>query len=1453
MTKQSHSSQNFKIIIIEDDEGLNRLISKNLKRLNYQTVSASNGTEGIEKIQGKKNEILLVDYKLPDMDAESFIKRLQKRELTPPFIVITGRGDEKTAVKMMKLGASDYIIKQENLIDILKHRIKKVCNEIDKEYKLQESRKELKESQARYQTFIRNSSEGIYRMEIQPPLDTTLPIKKQIDRIYEDSYLAECNQTFAKMYDADSIDEILNKSLVDLHGGKNDPENRRIIEKFIKSGYRIENDETVEKTEKGDKIWFSNSNIGVLENDKLVRMWGTQLNITERKRTEQKLKEQKESLRTTLNSIGDAVISTDLDGKVVRMNSVAEKLTGWEIEEARDKPLAKIFKIVNSKTGKPAQNPVEKVLHEDKIVGLANHTVLISKNGKKHQIADSGSPIKNEQGDTSGVVLVFRDVTEQHKKDMQLKQSEKNLREYKNRLEGIMQAGNLAWWEINIKTGKVKFNQQKSKMLGYTTEDFTYYQDFLDLIHPDDYEKAMQAMKDHLHGKAEVYKVDYRIKTKSGQYKWFHDIGATTTRDNNGQTINLTGVVVDITERKTMEKELQESEDQLRTLINATPDIICFKDGQGRWLQANQSDLELFSLTDVDYRGKTDAELAAYTDPIYKESFITCELTDERAWKNKGLTRTEETIPQVNGNPKTYDVIKVPIFSDDNERQGLVVLGRDITERKKAQRALEASQKKYESIFNNTGTSTIIIDKDTTISLVNKEFEKLSGFSREEIEGKISWTKFVPKKELQRLKKNHKNRRKDNHEAPNRYEFEFIDKENHPHNILLTIDMIPGTSQSVASLLDITENKKMEENLRQSQAKYKGLFYEAPLGILHYDQDGIITECNDLFVNIIGSSEEALIGFNMVNNLQNENLRQAVISSLENGQGKFEGDYTSITAKKTTPVRVLFKGIKNDQGEISSGIGIIEDITERKKAQEKLKKSEARFRHLVEDLGDAIFVTKIKGEDMGQILEVNKAAEKQTGYTREELLSMNITEDLVAEGPSDHSFKEMNRKLLNGNKVEIVEKKKKKDGTEYWTEVVLTSIEFKDNPAGLSINHDITDRIKAEKEKEKLQQQLMQTQKLESIGTLAGGIAHDFNNILTVIMGLTQMLLSQTEPSDPNYEHLKNIDESAGRAAKLTKKLLLFSRKQDMNFQNLNINETILQLDKMLNRLIGEDVKMEHQLADDIWQIQADEGQIEQVVTNLVVNAKDAMPDGGHLSIRTQNVIIDELKAKTIPDIKPGEYVRISIEDTGHGMPPEIQDKIFDPFFTTKGRAEGTGMGLSVVHGIIKEHEGLIKVYSEPGEGTIFRIYLPRIHKDGEQKIVEEKEKDYEKYKGNGETVLIVEDEEPVLNYLVNILDNYGYEYFSAKNGEEALKLFEENSETIEVLLSDVIMTGMDGVDLADRLTKKKQDLVVILSSGYSSRKVSRTDLNKKDYKFIQKPYDITNLLEILHKAVQPK
>jgi len=385
---------------------------------------------------------------------------------------------------------------------------------------------------------------------------------------------------------------------------------------------------------------------------------------------------------------------------------------------------------------------------------------------------------------------------------------------------------------------------------------------------------------------------------------------------------------------------------------------------------------------------------------------------------------------------------------------------------------------------------------------------------------------------------------------------------------------------------------------------------------------------------------------------------------------------------------------------------------------------------------------------------------------------------------------------------------------------------------------------RAENEKERIQAQLLQARKMEAIGILAGGIAHDFNNLLTAILGCAGMAIMDLDESHPVYADLREIQMSAERAAELTKQLLLFSRKQPMRFLPLNINSLIRDIMKMLHRLIGEDIQVRSDLDDSLWTVRADQGTIEQVIVNLAVNARDAMPDGGQLTIKTNNVVVNEKQCENISEAQPGKWVRVSFSDTGVGIDRKIIRHIFEPFFSTKDVGEGTGLGLSVVYGIVKQHEGWMHVTSKSGRGSIFMVYLPtclvKVKEQKEEKMVREKIRVGEK------RILIVEDEEKVREFTTTGLDRNGYTVFSAADAGEATQIFKREMGNFNVVLCDVVLPDKNGLELIDEFLTQSPRLGILMSSGYTGPKSQRTIIQERGFHFLEKPYTLNDLLRMI-------
>lgn len=521
---------------------------------------------------------------------------------------------------------------------------------------------------------------------------------------------------------------------------------------------------------------------------------------------------------------------------------------------------------------------------------------------------------------------------------------------------------------------------------------------------------------------------------------------------------------------------------------------------------------------------------------------------------------------------------------------------------------------------------------------------------------------------------------------------------------------------------------------------------------------------------------------------------------------------------------------------LASVADVISQGIERKRAEQELGRSEERYRDLVENAHDIIYSHDLQGN----YTSVNRAGERITGYTHEECLSLNIADTIAPE--SLNKVRDLLAKKLAGEdgtayEIEILAKDGKRIAVEVNTKLILQD----GAPVGVQgIARDVTDR-------KHLEEQLRQSQKMEAIGQLAGGVAHDFNNLLTAINGYSTLALQRLEDAQPVKSYLEEVKKAGDRAANLTRQLLAFGRKQILQPLPINLNDVVTDMNKMLRRLIGEDIVLTAKLDPALKNIQADPGQIEQVLVNLVVNARDAMPEGGTLTIETASLELDPEYAAKRVGAQPGKYVMLAVSDTGFGMTEETKGRIFDPFFTTKEKGKGTGLGLSTVYGIIKQSGGNIWVYSEPGKGTTFKVYLPESEVDAPSTAKRETEGPIP---SGSETILLVEDEDVVRGLARKILEQAGYKVIEAAQGEKAVQLFSEAAREIDLLLTDVVMPGISGKDVANRVTRLRPDLKVLFMSGYTDEAIVHHGVLDSDVQFIQKPFSPASLAKKVREVL---
>jgi two-component system sensor histidine kinase EvgS len=505
-----------------------------------------------------------------------------------------------------------------------------------------------------------------------------------------------------------------------------------------------------------------------------------------------------------------------------------------------------------------------------------------------------------------------------------------------------------------------------------------------------------------------------------------------------------------------------------------------------------------------------------------------------------------------------------------------------------------------------------------------------------------------------------------------------------------------------------------------------------------------------------------------------------------------------------------------------------------KELHESIKESNERYLSLFNDALDMIHIL----DDEGRIIDANPAEMTILGYTKEEFIGKGLSE--ITHPDYNETTQSYFQKVLAGEKVEIYE-------TALLTktgETIHVEVNALPRQAG---RPGIREVLRNTTERRKLEQQLLQAQKMEAVGTLAGGVAHDFNNMLSIILGHTELMLTEINSDDPNYENLEQILNAARRSADLTRQLLAFARKQTIEPMVLNLNDTLNGMLKMLKRLIGEDVELIWRPETNIWPIKMDPAQLDQILANLCVNARDAIADVGRITIETQNSMLDQAYCAGHFGFEPGRYVMLAVSDNGCGMDKVIKNKIFEPFFTTKAPGKGSGLGLSTVYGIIKQNGGFINVYSEPGHGTSFKIFF-RMH---EGEITESVGLPaVENPLGEGETILLVEDEKGLLTMGQKLLGKLNYSVITAAGPDEALALAQKNSNKIHLLITDVVMPIMNGKDLAEQIKAFNPHIKVLFMSGYTANVIAHHGVLDKGVHFITKPFSIQSLSAKLRKVL---
>jgi PAS domain S-box-containing protein len=1257
--------------------------------------------------------------------------------------------------------------------------------------------------------------------------------------------------------------------------------------------------------------------------------------ITERKQAEEKLLSQYSTLQAIIGSADALIFSLDKDYRYTSFNqnhaAMMKALYGVDIEIG----MSLLDSMTVEEDRKTAKGNLDRALQGESVV---ESSYSGEEEFSRRYFEVSHNPIRTPGGEIIGVAVLAKDQTERRRAEEALRESEARYRTFVQHFPGIAYRGKMDFTPLF-------FHGAVEAITGYPEEQFIAGKMKWDqMIHPDDLPQiqAMEAIRTVSGFSTER---EYRIVRKDGQVRWIVE-WIQNLSDDSGKPVLVQGTLFDITERKRTEEALCESEEKYRLLVeNSQQGILVLQDSKLQFANPRAVQHSGYSLTEMTSR-----------------PFLELVHPEDRAMVGDRYTRRlkGEEIPEIyqfrfldkEGRVQWVEVNSVQI-TWRGKPAALSFLS-DITERKRADEVLAYQA----SLLANVHDAVIAFNEDLKVTSWNLAAEEMYGWKAEEVIGRtrheVLHTDYVgiPREEAIRTLK-----------ETGQFQGVLIQQHRGGQRIYTETKAVALKDSAgritgyVSVNRDITERKRVEEVLRQSEARYRLLAENVTDLIWMMDLSMRFTYLSPSVTRLTGFSVEEALSLSLKETLTPSSFQLAMQTFSEEmaleSSGRADPARSRILELEqrckdgsAVAIEVTTTFLRDSQGRPVGVLGVSRDITARKRAEQALRESESRNRAILDALPDLMFIQnadgvyldyhasdpgllllppeRFLGKNMREVLPSELSARFaelfgllwKTGVTQvleyplrlsgenrffearivacghDRVLSLvrDITAHKQAESalqqrerevttlldslPAYAYFKKAgsvyvaaNRKFCEAVGIpqsgiadksdydlfprELAEKYRTDDarmviaGETLWVgeeEMVDRGRRFvvetrkvpvkdeKGTVVGLiGLGFDITER-------KALEEQLLQSQKMEAVGRLAGGVAHDFNNILTAIMGYSDVLLSKLPPEDLLRRFPEGILETVDRASNLTNQLLAFSRRQDVQPEVLSLNGVVAEMDRMLRRLIGEDVELISDLEPALGLVKADAVQLEQVLMNLAVNARDAMSQGGRLTIKTSNVELDLDYVRRHVGLEPGPYVLLSVTDTGHGMGPEVQAHLFEPFFTTKDKGKGTGLGLSTVYGIVKQTGGHIQVESTPGEGTTFRIFLPR-HTGEEALQSPVPEAEPARTLQGTETILVVEDDEGVRKRACEILQGYGYVIREAGHGEEALAVAKEHPGPIHLLVADVVMPQVSGPELARRLAPSRPEMKVLFISGYTDGELASYGVLREGTSLLRKPF----------------
>jgi PAS domain S-box-containing protein len=890
-------------------------------------------------------------------------------------------------------------------------------------------------------------------------------------------------------------------------------------------------------------------------------------------------------------------------------------------------------------------------------------------------------------------------------------------------------------------------------------------------------------------------------------------------------------MAIDVTEQRRAERELRASHDMLRAVTEASGDAIFVKDLEGRHLMINQAGARLHGRTADEILGRTDAELLA------REPASVVRAREQEVLAAEEPRTVEDNIA-ILGEQRTLLVTRAPLRDGQDRLAGVISVARDLTEQKRAVAALRASEEKFRTLFECAAIGLAVRDLNGRFIACNPALQYMLGYSEEEL-ASLSAAELTHPDDRPREAEHMQHlvaRRIDHFQIEKRY----IRCGGDICWGRVTISLIPTASGESPLILtvveDITDAKRLEEESRARERYFQSLIENATDIVSIVDAAGTIRYESPSIERVLGYLPGELIGraaLDLIHPDDRAELTEVV------RRRRWEPRATASAAfrcqhKDETWRFIEATGRNLLQDPAVEGIVVnSRDVTEQRQI-------ENRLRHVTATSPAVLFTLAVEGRAIRGTW-VSGNLEEMLGYPSEEALEPEWWTDNLH--PDDRAAAMAAfEQLFVEDSLSHEHRFRCKDGSYRWIRAQLRLLRDHDGRAAEIVGSfiDATDF-------RRLEEQLRQAQKMEAVGRLAGGIAHDFNNILTAITGHTELVLADMPLHDPVRSDIEEVQKAANRACALTRQLLAFSRKQVLRPELLDLGSVVAEMERMLRRVVSEDIELVTYAAADLGCVQADRGQLEQVILNLVVNAGDAMPRGGRLTIGIRRIELDRPLIREQAHVPAGPHITLCVTDTGCGIPKDVVPRIFEPFFTTKEAGKGTGLGLATVYGIVKQSGGYIWISSEVGEGTTFEIYLPEVARDAGGAAARSAVPDAS---GGTETVLLVEDETAVRELARRILKKLGYTVLEAANGGEALLIARKYAAPIDLMVTDMVMPHMSGSDVAEEMRRIHPELKVLFMSGYTEDDVIRNAALEDGSAFLEKPFTPPALARSVRKML---